>query len=362
MGWILSRRGYGHTVRGLRFQNIYPALYNVEVNMNPRLLRMTILVSFLAQACLPIQATPTPVPASPMPLPQSTATAMPTELALASPVPLALVPNFSHIGIIMFENREFEAVIGNPKLPYFNLYANTFTLLTQYHAVAHSSLPNYLALIAGDTFDASDECELPNCSVNTPSLPDLIEGSGRTWKAYQDDMPEPCYMDSTVRYRQVHNPFIFFEPIRLNEPRCRENIVPYAQMDEDIATGELPNYFFITPDVCYSAQDCELELVDAWMKEQLEKIYVALEAQGGPFLIILIWDEGTSDASCCGLPERAGGRVATILISPQVKSAFQDDTPYSHYSIFKTIAEAWGLQKLGHAADETTNLITAPWK
>ena len=323
---------------------------------------MTILASFLAGACSPVPSTPTPLPASPMPLPLNTATTIPTDLPLVTPAPPALVPDFSHLAMIIFENREFEAVIGSPKLPYFNLYASTFALLTQYHAVAHSSLPNYLALIAGDTFNASDDCALPNCSINAASLPDLIEASGRTWKTYQDDMPAPCYTGSTVRYRQVHNPFIFFEPIRLDEARCLEHIVPLTQMDEDIEAGRLPNYFFITPDVCYSAKECELELVDGWMKAQLEKIYVALEAQGGPFLIILIWDEGTSHASCCGLPERAGGRVATILISPQVKSAFQDSTPYSHYSILKTIAEAWGLPKLGHAADEATNLITAPWK
>jgi hypothetical protein len=54
--------------------------------------------------------------------------------------------------------------------------------------------------------------------------------------------------------------------------------------------------------------------------------------------------------------------VATVLISPQVKQNFQDQTLYSHYSILKTISEAWGLPYLGHAADAETPLITAPWK
>jgi hypothetical protein len=45
-----------------------------------------------------------------------------------------------------------------------------------------------------------------------------------------------------------------------------------------------------------------------------------------------------------------------------VKAGFQDATPYSHYSILKTISEAWGLPYLGHAADTETSLITAPWK
>ena len=77
---------------------------------------------------------------------------------------------------------------------------------------------------------------------------------------------------------------------------------------------------------------------------------------------LLTWDEGQGNHSCCGLPESAGGRVATVLISPQVKSNFQDETPYSHYSILKTIVEAWDLPALGHAADTETSLIAAPWK
>jgi hypothetical protein len=62
------------------------------------------------------------------------------------------------------------------------------------------------------------------------------------------------------------------------------------------------------------------------------------------------------------MPEAAGGRIATILVSPQAKENFQDDTAYSHYSILKTIAEAWGLPKLGHAADPETPLIVRPWR
>jgi hypothetical protein len=39
-----------------------------------------------------------------------------------------------------------------------------------------------------------------------------------------------------------------------------------------------------------------------------------------------------------------------------------DSTPYSHYSILKTISQAWNLPYLGHAADAETNSIVEPWK
>jgi phospholipase C len=328
----------------------------------PRLLLWTLCASLLTSACLPARtAAPTPLQSlpTPSPAPIPTPTKIPTPI-LPTPTALPLVPNFSRIGIVIFENREFGFVIDNPDMPYFNILADSYTLLTQHYAVTHPSLPNYIALIGGDTFGINSNCE--TCFINAPSLPDLIEEGGRTWKTYQDDMPEPCFLGNTLRYYQKHNPFIYFDPIRLDAERCARTIVPLTQMDEDIAANALPNFFFITPDICYSAHDCGLELADDWLKELMNRIVPALDASGEPYLIVITWDEGQGNHSCCGLPESAGGRIATILVSPQAKSGFRDDTPYSHYSLLKTISEAWGLPYLGHAADGETNLITAPWK
>lgn len=327
-----------------------------------RLSWMTVTASLLAAACRPAPADSTLPPQFPTPIPQSTTAPAFTATVQPTSTPLPLVPNFSHIVVLVFENKEFGSVIDNRRMPYFNLLANTYTLLTQHYAVAHPSLPNYIAMISGDTHGITDNCDFADCYLDAPSLPDLVEESGRTWKTYQDDMPEPCFTGNTLRYVRKHNPFIFFDPIRLDEARCKRGIVPLTQLEEDIAEEDIPNFIFITPDICYSGHDCALDLVDGWLKEQVDRIFLALDAAGGPFLIIVTWDEGQGDHSCCGLPESAGGRIATILISPQVKPAFQDDTPYSHYSILKTISEAWGLPYLGRAADAETTLITAPWR
>lgn len=327
--------------------------------------RMIFLASLLTFACQPATAvamlTPLPPTDTPTPPPTFTPSPEPTLTPTLTPTPVPLVPNFSHIVVLIFENKEFGRVIGNnSEMPYYNLLANSYTLLTQHYATTHPSLPNYISLISGDTYGITYNCE--DCFINAPSLPDLIEQSGRTWKTYQENMPEPCFLGSTLTYAQKHNPFIYFDPIRLDETRCKNDIVPYTQLDLDIAAGALPNFIFITPNMCNSAHDCTLDVTDAWLKDAMAKITPALENTGEPYLIIVTWDEGQGTHSCCGLPEEAGGRVATILVSPQVKTGFQDETPYSHYSILKTISEAWGLPYLGHAADAETPLITAPWK
>lgn len=311
----------------------------------------------------PVQTDDTPVFFPITPTLGSTLMTDPISTVTSTPTDRPQVPAFTHIVIIMLENKDFGEVINDPKMPIFNKLAQNYTLLTQYYAIGHPSLPNYIALIGGDTFGITTDCT--DCNINAPSLPDLIEASGRTWKTYQQDMPSPCYSESSFKnYVKRHNPFIYFDPIRLDQTRCEKNIVPLTMLQTDADAGQLPNFMFISPNICNDAHDCNLDYADEELTDELNTLVPALDKTAEPYLIVLNWDEGNANTttSCCGLPEQAGGRIAVVLISPQVKNGFQDDTPYTHYSLLKTIAEAWSLPYLGHAADDNNVLIIAPWK
>jgi len=328
-----------------------------------RSLLILVLVSMLV-SCTPPSSMATPIENPPKNDSAPTGTHLPISTNTASvnqtPVLSQQVPQFEHIVLILFENKKYESVIGNSSMPVYNHLAQENTVLTQYYAVGHPSLPNYLALIGGDTFKIKNDCI--DCFINAPSLPDLIETSGRTWKTYQENMPQPCYLGNKDDYAQKHNPFVYFDPIRMDQERCERSVVPLTDLSADILAGALPNFIFISPNLCNDAHDCSLDVADAWLGNLLDTLIPALEASTQPYLIVPLFDEGHGDGSCCGLPEDAGGRIPIVLVSPSVKSGFQDDTPYTHYSLLKTIAEAWGLNFLGHAADESNVLITAPWK
>jgi len=134
---------------------------------------LPLILILTACALSPVTATSIPVPptetASPTPVP---ATVTPNPSITPSPTPARLVPNFDYIVVIVFENREFEKIVGNPAMPVFNRLAQDYTLLTQHYAVTHPSLPNYLAMIGGDTFGIKRNCD--DCFINAPSLPDSI--------------------------------------------------------------------------------------------------------------------------------------------------------------------------------------------
>jgi phospholipase C len=271
-----------------------------------------------------------------------------------------LVPNFEHIIVIVLENKDYTMVAGSSRMPHLNQLAKENVLLENYFAVTHPSLPNYIAMISGDTQDITKNCN--DCFVDQPNLADFIEESGRTWKTYQEDMPSECFLGDSKPYYQKHNPFIYFDSIRLDPVRCADSIVPLTQLDQDLSANQLPNYSFIMPNICNSAHDCSRKIADQWVADMVSKIQSS-PALGENYLIVITFDEASDDRheSCCGMDSKAGGKIFTVFISPQAKAGFTDDTPYSHYSLLKTILTAWELPELGNTRLPETNVIIAPW-
>ena len=114
------------------------------------------------------------------------------------------------------------------------------------------------------------------------------------------------------------------------------------------------------PDLCNSGHDCSAATADKWVSDMVNKLQSS-PALGSNSLIIIAFDEGSDKdtRSCCGLPSPAGGQVAVVLISPTALPDMTDNTPYSHYSLLKTILAAWTLPSLGQMAQ--VQVIAAPW-
>jgi len=70
------------------------------------------------------------------------------------------------------------------------------------------------------------------------------------------------------------------------------------------------------------------------------------------------WDENDSGArtGCCGVTPNApsnfgGGQIPTIVITNHGPRGVADPTPYNHYSLLRTIEDAFGIHEyLGLAA------------
>jgi phosphatidylinositol-3-phosphatase len=84
------------------------------------------------------------------------------------------IPRLDHVFVIVMENHYYGQIIGNANEPYFNQYALTVNHSTNYYAVGHPSLTNYLELVGGSNFgivnDNSPDWHNTNC-VSTLAVP-----------------------------------------------------------------------------------------------------------------------------------------------------------------------------------------------
>jgi hypothetical protein len=68
-----------------------------------------------------------------------------------------------------------------------------------------------------------------------------------------------------------------------------------------------------------------------------------------------VWDEGTlsTDDRCSAtVAKGCGGRTATLVIGPRVKSGYQSTIPYHNENILKTVCAAMGLSPCPGAAQD----------
>ena len=251
-------------------------------------------------------------------------------------------PVSSSVVVIVLENREFDEVIGNPAAPFINRLARRGALAERYFAVAHPSLPNYLALLGGSTFGVVSDCT--ECTARGANLAQQLSRAGVSWRAYMERLPRPCFDgEASGEYVKRHNPFMYFPSISDEPGRCA-NIVPESRLAVDIRRYSLPAFAWIEPGLCHGGHDCGVDVVDRYLSGLVQRLRRRLGPAG---FLVVTFDEGTSDRGCCGAP--AGGRVATILSGPSVRSGARLRRPYDHFSTLATIEDVFDLPRLRHA-------------
>ena len=202
-------------------------------------------------------------------------------------------------------------------------------MATNYHAVTHPSLPNYLALTSGNTWGITDDSYHALPSGEYPGSE--LTSAGIPWRAYMEDMSYGCF-DSPYPYALKHNPFAFYGG------QCPSNVVDLSQLDADLS-GETPNFVWLTPNLCNDGHDCSVSTSDQWLAEVVPKIMDSAAWQEDGVLFI-VWDEDD---------EKPGtNQVALIAVASDLKN-HQTEAYYDHYSLLATVEDRLGVKCLGEA-------------
>ena len=259
------------------------------------------------------------------------------------------IPAFKHVFVVVLENKESDRIAANPDAPQFNRFAKQGARLARYFAVAHPSLPNYVALVSGSTQGITSDCT--TCSVDARSLADTLEAAGKTWKTYAEGLPAPGWTGAYVgRYAKKHDPFLYFRAVA-SHVRRRERVVPLPQLGRDLRARRLPDFSLVVPDLCHSMHDCSVSLGDAWLGRFLRSVLSSRELRGS--VVFVVFDEGSTSVE-------GGGHVAALAVGPAVRPGSRTTKAITHYGLLRTIEDAWRLPRLGRSAGATP--ITGIWR
>lgn len=237
-----------------------------------------------------------------------------------------------HVFVIVMENKSYDQALQGD---YMASLASEYAVAMDYHAVAHPSLPNYLALTSGSTWDVTDDKY--HALPSGEDLGSELTSAGVPWRAYMEDMSDGC-SDSPRPYVAKHNPFAFYGG------QCPPNVVPLSQLDADLS-GDTPNFVWVTPNMCHDGHDCEVSEGDKWLSEVVPKITesAAWKEDG---VLFIVWDEDDDKHS----KRSDSNRVALFVVAPGL-TGHQTDAYYDHYSLLATIQDRLGIERLGEAVD-----------
>ena len=256
------------------------------------------------------------------------------------------LPAFKHVFIVVEENSGYSNVIGNPTMPYLNSLAKTYGLATEYYANTYPSLPNYFMLTTGQTLTQTDG----SGTVTADNVVRHLLTAGKTWKAYEESLPHAGYIQPDVGlYARRHCPLSYFSDV-INSTNERLNLVPFTEFASDLAAGRLPQYSFITPNLCNDAHNCSLATADGWLKKNIAPLIASSTFKNGGLLIIT-FDSSHNDYS------HGGGHVAWLAVSPEFsKLGYKSTKLYQHQNTLRLMMQGLGLTSYPGKAASAANM------
>jgi len=330
-----------------------------------------------------------------------------------------------HVWVIDLENKGYTQSFGQPSAdPYLaRTLRSEGALLTNYFAIGHNSAANYIAQISGQAPNLLTQVDcplwvpLPDVTVSpyhqilgpeggcvfpdsAQTLGNQLSSAKLSWKAYLEDMGNDPARDRTVSTAQGpacghpgtfgidhtqnaektdqfsvrHDGFMFFRSVTANAAYCAAHVLSLRPLAADLsAAAKTPAFSWISPNMCDDGHDAPcvtgapggLTQIDKFLARWVPAIMASPAYRVGG-LILITFDEGNTDAACCGessgfnsshpntplpgLGGPGGGDVGMVALSPFIKPGTVSKVAYNHYSMLRTVEDIFGLSHLGDAA------------
>jgi phosphatidylinositol-3-phosphatase len=251
----------------------------------------------------------------------------------------AAVPGVTKVLVFVEENHSLAQMRAG--MPYTFALAQTYGYATRYTAITHPSLPNYIAMVSGQTYGITDDGSPKAHVLRGPTVFGQAIAAGKTAKTYAEGMTTNCQQVKAGLYRVKHNPWSYFLDERA---LCATNDAATGTsasgglLAADITAGTLPNVGMVVPDLCNDAHDCPLSIADNWFEGFMERIFAGPDWASGRLAVVLTADEASGSNT-----------VLTVVIHPSQNHRVVT-TPLTHYSLARFYADVAGVPYLANAA------------
>jgi acid phosphatase len=248
----------------------------------------------------------------------------------------------SKVLVVMVENHSYAQM--RAKMPYLAGLSRRYGYATNWRAITHPSLPNYLAIFGGSTFGIRDD-RSPKAHGRQVGRARSIFGqalrAGKAARTYAESMPGTCRRTSYPLVKPLyvarHNPWTYFPGGR---PVCRERDVPLSRMAAAVRHNKLPNVGLVVPNLCHDAHNCPLAEADAFLRRILPRVLHSSDFRSGRLVVVVTADEDDG---------RSGNRVLTSVITTRLHHKVVHRR-LTHYSLTRFMAAVLGVRPLRHAA------------
>jgi phosphatidylinositol-3-phosphatase len=267
----------------------------------------------------------------------------------------------SKLMVIMEENHDASSVYNSSSAPYIASVQSScgYVAAGKYQSYTHPSLPNYMTLTSGLTYDTSpwtSDCSPSTSGCNTANA-SIFSQLGSGWKGYDESMPSNCYKSGSGSYAPRHNPATYYTNIAT---ACSTQDVPSGTYTSgalytDVQNGTLPAYSMVTPNLANDMHDGTVAAADTWLQNMVGMIAAGPDYQNGNLVIVIAGDEGsgsgTDVVSYPPLLVLSAWTPAGTVSSPT--------SPWTEYSVLRTAEEVAGLTTFLGGASTATSLRAA---
>ncbi len=271
----------------------------------------------------------------------STSTPAATSSAAAAP---AVASKVSKLLVVVLENHSRAQALS--QMPRLAAQGARYGQATQWYAVAHPSLPNYLGITGGSTFGVRDDRPPSSHHIRGRSVFGQLIAAHHGVRAYVEDMPSRCAQSNSGRYAVRHNAWAYFS-WPSERTWCKRYNLPSGTtsrgaLHDDVVAGRLPRYAQLIPNVCHDGHDCSLATADSWLAGWMSRIESGPDFTSGQLAVIVTFDEDDN---------HAGNHVAFVVAAAQLHGKTVTSR-FTHGSLAAAPARMFGLPPLRYSAGD----------